>query len=381
MRSAAFVTGSERATDLRLALLTLGDPNRLTGGHRYNAMMAAAAPLHGAAIRSRSLPPGAWDHGALAAAVAVHGAARGVDGLLLDSLVAAPAAPWIARAAAPVVSVVHQAPGGVDHGRARSMVQRALDLAAYRRSAGVIVSSDGLAETLLGARVPAELIRVVPPGCDVPAADGAPLDLRRGRLAAVLCVANWSPSKGIIELLDAFATLPEPAATLWLVGAEGDDRPYAARVRRRVGCSDLSERVVVCGARPIENVGRMYRSADVFALCSFADVYGTAWTEAIAAGLPVVGWKTANLPRLVEDGREGLLAEPGDQRALASALRVITSDAVTRERLASGARRRAKTLPKWRASTSAFFGSVRELLGKDVRNRTDLFEPSGRRGS
>ena len=362
MPSAASVTGSERAVELRLALLTLGDPNRSTGGHRYNAMMADAAPLHGAEIRSRSLPPGAWPLGAVAAAVAMPRAARNVDGLLLDSLIAAPAAPWIARPRAPVVSIVHQAPGGVDHGRVRSTVQRALDLTTYRRSAGVIVSGESLAETLAGSRVPAERIRVVPPGCDVPAADGAALDLRRDRASAVLCVANWTPSKGILELLDAFATLPEPSATLWLVGAEGDDRGYAARVRRRISEPDLTDRVVVCGSRPIEDVGRMYRSADVFALCSFADAYGTAWAEAIAAGLPVVGWKTANLPRLVEDGCEGLLAEPGDQRALASALRIITTNTVARQRLASGARGRAKTLSTWNDSAELFFASIRELL-------------------
>ena len=81
-------------------------------------------------------------------------------------------------------------------------------------------------------------------------------------------------------------------------------RRYAERVRRRVAAPDLSRRVVVRGALPFEEVARMYRSADVFALCSLVDAYGTAWAEAIAAGLPVVGWRTANLPRLAEHGRE-----------------------------------------------------------------------------
>ena len=127
-------------------------------------------------------------------------------------------------------------------------------------------------------------------------------------------------------LVDAFATLPEEAATLWLVGAVGTDRRYAERVRRRIASPDLVDRVVVRGSVPIEEVGRLYRSADVFALCSFVDAYGTAWAEAIAAGLPVVGWRAGNLPRLAEHDREALMAEPGDLAGLASALRAITTD-------------------------------------------------------
>ena len=68
---------------------------------------------------------------------------------------------------------------------------------------------------LRGLGVPDDRIRFVPPGCDVPFDGGPPLDLRQGRDVAVLCVANWAPNKGIVELLNAFASLPESAATLW----------------------------------------------------------------------------------------------------------------------------------------------------------------------
>jgi glycosyltransferase involved in cell wall biosynthesis len=347
---------------LSLSLVTQGDPNQRTGGYRYHRLMADAAPGHGAEIRFTSIPPPAWPVG-VAAASAVRAASVGSDGILLDSIAAAQAAPWIGRASAPSVAVVHQRPGGVGNGPVRSRLLGALDRAAYRRAAGCIVASDGLVEDLRRARVPDERVRVVHPGCDVPVAPGPPLDLRRGRDVAVLCVANWSPTKGILELLDAFATLPEDVATLWLVGSQDVDDAYAGRVRRRISSPDLCRRVVATGPLPIEEVGRRYRSADVFAMCSTVDAYGTAWAEAIGAGLPVVGWRAANLPRLAEDGREALMAAPGDGRQLAAALRTITTDAAARERLATGARRRARTLPTWERSAERFFVAVRELLG------------------
>jgi glycosyltransferase involved in cell wall biosynthesis len=365
--SEASVNACESVTDLRLSLVTVGDPDRQTGGYRYHRMMERAAHAHGADMRSFSIPALAWPLGIVPAARTVRAASDRSDGILLDSIAAALAAPWIRRERMPVVAVVHQRPGGVDHGPIRSSTQGAVDRLAYRHASGVVAAAESLVEDLCRSGVPAERIRVVPPGCDVPVAAGPPRDLRRGRRAAVLCVANWSPTKGILELLDAFASLPDDSATLWLVGSHEADRAYAARVHRRISSADLSRRVVVCGPMPVEEVGRLYRSADVFALCSLVDAYGTAWAEAIAAGLPVIGWRAANLPRLAEHGREALMPPPGDRRGLAAALRTMTTDAATRDRFAAAARRRAETLPTWRESADLFFDAVRDLLQVDRR--------------
>ncbi|MGZ8749923.1 MAG: glycosyltransferase [Pseudonocardia sp.] len=46
---------------------------------------------------------------------------------------------------------------------------------------------------------------------------------------------------------------------------------------------------------------------------------GTAVVESLALGTPVVGFRRGCLPELVEDGRTGLLVDPGDADALAAA--------------------------------------------------------------
>ena len=354
---------------LRLALVTLGDPNQQTGGHRYHRKIARAAPGSGAEIRFCSIPDRSWPLPIATAARTLRAASERSDAIVLDGLAAAFVAPWIARSPVPVIAVLHQAPGGVGHGWIRTLAQGALDRLAYGHASGFIVAGQSLVDTLCELGVPDDRIRFVPPGCDVPFDGETPLDLRQGRDVAILCVANWTPNKGIFQLLNAFASLPENAATLWLVGGADADRRYTERVRRRISAPDLSRRVMVRGALPFEEVGRMYRAADVFALCSVVDAYGTAWAEAISVGLPVVGWRTANLPRLAENGREALMPEPGDLPGLASALQAITSDAGLRERLSAGARRRAGTLPAWRDSEGLFFGAVREFLEADGRAR------------
>jgi glycosyltransferase involved in cell wall biosynthesis len=340
--------------------VTLGDPDRRTGGYRYHRVMAAAAESHRAGIRFASVPARPWPMPWLTAAFTLR-EVRGSDAILLDSIAAAFAAPWIARIRTPVIAVVHQPPGGVPNGGWRRTAQRRLDGVAYRSAAGVVVAAESLVDDVCEVGVAPDRIVVVPPGCDVPDAGGPNIDLRRGRGVSLLCVANWTPHKGILQLVEAFRALPPDAATLWLVGATDADRRYTERVRRRIARPDLRDRVVVTGSVPAEEVGRFYRSADVFALCSFVDAYGTAWAEAIAAGLPVVGWRTGNLPRLIDGGRQGLMAEPADAPGLALALRSLATDSLLRERLAEGARRRAGTLPTWRASADRFFAAVREL--------------------
>jgi glycosyltransferase involved in cell wall biosynthesis len=356
---------------LRLALLTLGDPRQRTGGYRYHRIMAAAAPEHRANVRFRSLPAVPFPTPALAAGHVLRRAAQGSDAVLLDSIAAAYAAPWISRIRSPVIGVIHQAPGGMDRGRVRRWLQARLDVLAYRSAVGFVVASESLADELVARALPPAAVRVVPPGHEVPVAPGGKLELRRGRAASLLCVANWLPRKGILELLDAFARLPGDAATLWLVGATGVDRRYARRVRRRLASADLAGRVVVVGAVAPGEVGRLYASADAFVLPSFVDPYGTAWAEAMAFGLPVVGWRAANLRHLATDGREALMVEAGDVDGLANALRRVAEDPALRERLAAGSRARARTFVTWERSARMFFEAIRDLLASPASTEVE----------
>ena len=157
-----------RRAHLRLCLVTLGDPNQRTGGYRYHRMMAAAAADHRAELRFEQVPPLPWPIPALPAARTVRAAAEGSDAILLDSIAAAYAAPWIARIRTPVVAVVHQPPGGVGHRMVRSSAQRRLDGLAYRSAAGIVAASETLVDELRAIGVPADRIVVVPPGSDVP---------------------------------------------------------------------------------------------------------------------------------------------------------------------------------------------------------------------
>ncbi|HEX8759749.1 MAG TPA: glycosyltransferase family 4 protein [Jatrophihabitans sp.] len=356
---------------LSASFVTLGDPAQLTGGYLYHRRMAEAAPSHGAQVRFVSFP--AWPFPlpvARSGAVLRQACSPGTDVVVLDSIAAAFLAPQLGLQSPviPFVAILHQPPGGIDHNRLRARAQAILDRIAYRRATALVLASAALAPQL-----PADLRAravVIPPGRDAgpppaePAIRLAPVvagDLRRGRRAALLYVGNWVERKGLLELLAAVAALPSDAATLHLAGRDDVDRRYATRVHARLAHPDLDGRVVVHGPLDRAQVSALYHGADVFVLPSVREPYGTAYGEAMAAGLPVVGWRAGNLQHLATHGREGLVLPPGDVPELTAALRRLADDEPYRRRLGQAARRRAAALPTWEESAGRLFATLRAV--------------------
>jgi glycosyltransferase involved in cell wall biosynthesis len=348
---------------LDVSLITLGDPGKTTGGYLYHLRLAEAAARHDARISFVSFSERPFPLPVLEGP-AVMNRAYEARVVVLDSIAAAFVAPSLLRPLhRPLVAVLHQPPGGIDHGRPRAALQAGLDRLAYRRASALIVASESLRDRLIDEGFERATIVVVPPGRDVAGAPTvASQDLRRGALVAFLCVGNWLPRKGILELLDAFSAVPRGLALLHLVGDDEADPRYARRVRARLS-RDLRDRVVVHGAVSRERVAAFYRDADVFVLASTKEPYGTAYGEAMAYGLPVVGWNAGNLPYLAGHRREGLIVDTGDERELARALEEIARDDELRRRLGRAAKLKARSFITWEETARLFFSVLRDVAG------------------
>jgi glycosyltransferase involved in cell wall biosynthesis len=348
---------------MRVSLITLGDPGRLTGGYLYHRRMAEAAPRNHASLEFISFPRAPFPLPAAAGPhVIAQVRAHDPDVLVVDSIAAAFAAPWLRRWQLPAAAIVHQSPGGIDNSGVRIRIQAPLDMALYRRVDSIMVASVSLGDELRARGIPDRKIELVPPGRNPTTAqlDILP-DLRSGRKAALLCVGNWIPRKGIADLLEAVSRLPPDVATLHLVGDNEGSRRYTRSIHARLQRTDLRDRVVVHGWKPSQEVARMYAAADVFVLPSIREPYGTVYGEAMAAGLPVVGWRAGNLPYLARDGIDGLIVPTGDSEGLTRALLTICLDESLRSRMASAAQERAGEFPTWEETAAIFFGRLREL--------------------
>jgi len=192
--------------------------------------------------------------------------------------------------------------------------------AAFAGARGVIAVSRALETKVaaLGAGMPLERI-----GCaGFDPALFAPRDAGAARTAlgvdrdtrVVLFVGNLVAVKAVDVLLQAWAALGGDARTRLVIVGDGVNRAaLEAQARPLAG-------VTFMGARPQAEVAAWLSVANALVLPSHHEGMPNAVVESLASGVPVVASRVGGIPELVEEGKNGLLVEPGDAPALAKAL-------------------------------------------------------------
>ena len=205
----------------------------------------------------------------------------------------------------------------------------------WRRADRVIVPSESLGR--LARRTDPRLCFAVVHG-------GVDLGTFRPRVAlrripddVVRCVAvaRLVERNGLDDLIDAIALLERGRYQLEIVGTG----PHESALRERVRRAGLEAQVRFTGWLDQAEVARRHRAADLFTLAPRVESFGTAFVEALASGLPIVGSTAGGIPELVEHGRHGLLVAPRRPGELAHAISYLAAD--PRLRLETGRRNRA----------------------------------------
>lgn len=122
----------------------------------------------------------------------------------------------------------------------------------------------------------------------------------------IICVGSISGTKQQLVLAEAFAGLTSsfPDWTLEFWGA--DRSPYAIHMKKWIENHHLSDRIHINGKT--DHVEDVYADADIFCLPSRGEGFPLALSEAMAAGLPAVGFSDCTgVTDLIEDGRSGFL--------------------------------------------------------------------------
>jgi glycosyltransferase involved in cell wall biosynthesis len=96
--------------------------------------------------------------------------------------------------------------------------------------------------------------------------------------------------------------------------------------------------VTVLGDPPVPavEVARRLRTADLYVHASHADTFPSGVLEALACGTPVVASRLGGIPEQVT-GETGVLVEPGNPAALATAIDELLADPARRARLGAAA--------------------------------------------
>ena len=173
-------------------------------------------------------------------------------------------------------------------------------------------------------------------------ADRAPRNGSRNGSLQLLGVGRLVEKKGFDVFVEACAELRRRdipfAATI-----AGPDGPHGPAIRELIASQGLEESFRLAGALSQRELFDEYTRAN--ALCLPCRVVGSdrdgmpnVLVEAMACGTPVVTTGISGIPELVSDGVNGLLVDPDDPAALASAIARLDSDRRSAERLGSAGR-------------------------------------------
>jgi glycosyltransferase involved in cell wall biosynthesis len=218
---------------------------------------------------------------------------------------------------------------------------------------GALTTSRFTRRALMEEGVPADRVQVVRPGLGERYRGGRPARLERGA-PRMLTVANLLPTKGLRPFVDVLRDLRDLPWTWTLVGDASLDPEYAEQVSRRLRAAGLTGRVTWTGAIPPETLRTWYDRADLFVLPSRFETCSLSTREAMARGLPVVGYRVGGLPENFGDTAAGHLAPSSNAVALRAALRSLLTDPMARAQRGFAAWQRSRAFPTWAEAADQF---------------------------
>jgi glycosyltransferase involved in cell wall biosynthesis len=340
------------------------EPGELTsGGYVYNRRLSEHVPN----VVCWSVPLAA-PHVSLSALEAGDQRLVLCDSLFLSRAGMDPFLELRARSRVPLGVVLHAFP---------SCVARAAEPSAFRPMSGsepgaeprpsaeelelvraldVVVSPGRRVAALLAQLSAGTPCIVCPPGVD-PASAVAD-EARIGSSVRLVALANVTPVKGLGDALQALAPLRDHAWELVVLGSLTVDRSHAESLARLATELGLDGRVRFAGALPHEAALSELAASDALLLTSRSENHPLSVLEALARGVPVLGYAVGDVPWVAEHDRSALLAAPGDVAALRLLVERFLKDRALQAKLGAGARLRGATLPTWQERAAEFQRSL-----------------------
>ena len=100
----------------------------------------------------------------------------------------------------------------------------------------------------------------------------------------------------------------------------------------------IVERVRFLGRRSRHEVAAAMRRCTVFALPSRYEGLGCVYLEAMSVGKPVIGCRGQGIAEIIQQGSNGFLVGPDNEKELTLAMTMLLGDEARRKRLGAAAR-------------------------------------------
>jgi glycosyltransferase involved in cell wall biosynthesis len=135
------------------------------------------------------------------------------------------------------------------------------------------------------------------------------------------------PDKGQLVLVEAAPLVLQkhPDARLVIVGQGTGILKRGINVRIAIDRAGLADKIIMAGYR--WDTPDVYAACDMIVIASLrTEASPIVLREAFASGRPVIATKVGDIPEIIENRQNGLLIEPGDSHALATAIMEFISE-------------------------------------------------------
>lgn len=207
----------------------------------------------------------------------------------------------------------------------------------------VVAVSDYSRDLLKNAYPQANIIRIY---------NGMSFDLLRKESSSIppqiVSVGRLVEKKGFEILIDACKALVKKGINFecHIIG----DGPLQDALQKKITKHNLTNNVILNGAKPQDYIREKLSTATVFVLACVPeknggmDILPTVITEAMGARLPVVSTRLAGIPEMVVDQETGYLVDPFDSNALADKIERILENPNLGNELGNAGRRVAECI-------------------------------------
>ncbi|QIF02993.1 glycosyltransferase family 4 protein [Roseimicrobium sp. ORNL1] len=161
-------------------------------------------------------------------------------------------------------------------------------------------------------------------------------------------LARMIHGKGLTTLVDAFILLAKkksvPGARLRIAGTktEADDK-YIAELQKKIRAAGFENRVTWEPNLSFEHKVQFLHELSVLSVpATYGEAFGLYIAEAQGVGVPVVQPRHGAFPEILEVTQGGVICDPDDPQALATALEELLKDDARRHQMAATAKVNAR---------------------------------------
>lgn len=224
-----------------------------------------------------------------------------------------------------------------------------------------IVISNYLKDFIVAQGVPPERVFLIPNGVDAPNDKLNNYELKEklglGAEKVIITISRLVEKNGLADLIRSISFIkdnyPEPIKLLIV----GDAEPHLSletSLKSLVKNLGLVSDVIFVGFVKHEDSPLYLSLADVFVRPSYSEGLGTAFLEAMAAGVPIIGTRVGGIVDFLKDGDTGLYCNVGDGQDIGRKIIQVLSNKELHDKLSRNGLSLIKEKYDWNIVTQQF---------------------------